>query len=46
MSKLAISCGFKKVECTSTLKLAPRYFANRTDGLVPSSGEEILIAEI
>jgi methyltransferase (TIGR00027 family) len=44
MSKLAISCGFKKVECTSTLKLAPRYFANRSDGLGPSSGEEILIA--
>jgi methyltransferase (TIGR00027 family) len=44
MSKLAISCGFKKVECTSTLKLAPRYFANRSDGLEPSSGEEILIA--
>ena len=43
MTKLAISCGLKKVECTSTLQLAPRYFANRSDGLEPSSGEEILI---
>jgi methyltransferase (TIGR00027 family) len=44
MTKLALTCGFKKVECTSTLQLAPRYFANRSDGLEPSSGEEILIA--
>lgn len=45
MTNLAHECGFKKVECTSTLKLAPRYFSNRSDGLEPSSGEEILIAQ-
>jgi methyltransferase (TIGR00027 family) len=45
MTNLAYECGFKKIECTSTLKLAPRYFSNRSDGLEPSSGEEILIAQ-
>lgn len=44
MKTLAIDCGFRKVELTSTLLLAPRYFSNRSDGLWPSSGEELLIA--
>lgn len=44
MLRLAYEAGFKKAEHLSTADLTPRYFAQRTDGLKPSSGEELLIA--
>jgi len=44
MLALAREIGFKDVQHLSTADLTPRYFANRTDGLKPSTGEEILIA--
>jgi methyltransferase (TIGR00027 family) len=43
MLKLASETGFKEVEHLSTASLTPRYFSGRTDGLRPSSGEELLI---
>jgi methyltransferase (TIGR00027 family) len=43
MLALAREAGFKKVEHLSTASLTPRYFSGRTDGLRPSSGEELLI---
>ncbi|MEK2647065.1 class I SAM-dependent methyltransferase [Bdellovibrio sp. BCCA] len=46
MLKLARSIGFQKVEHLSTADMVPRYFANRSDGLKPSTGEELLIATI
>lgn len=46
MLDLARECGFKKVTHTSTYQMREKYFANRTDGLRPSTGEEILLAEI
>lgn len=42
MKKLALECGFKKVDHTSTSSL--NYFDGRADGLRPSTGEELLIA--
>lgn len=44
MKDLAHEAGFKKTEHLSTFDLTPRYFAGRTDGLRPSTGEELLIA--
>ncbi|HRO66896.1 MAG TPA: class I SAM-dependent methyltransferase, partial [Pseudobdellovibrionaceae bacterium] len=44
MLSLAREAGFRKVEHLSITALIPRYFANRADGLKPSSGEEFLIA--
>lgn len=44
MLELAREMGFKKVEHQSTLGMTSRYFADRADGLRPSSGEELLIA--
>lgn len=41
---LAHEAGFKKVETVSTQDLEPLYFAGRTDGLVPASGEVFLLA--
>jgi methyltransferase (TIGR00027 family) len=41
---LAREAGFNKVEHTSTADLTSKYFANRADGLKPSTGEGILIA--
>lgn len=46
MLKLAREIGFQKVEHLSTMDLIPRYFAGRTDGLKPSSGEEFLIVTV
>ena len=46
MLNLASECGFKKVTHTSTHQMREKYFANRADGLRPSTGEEILIAEV
>ncbi len=46
MLTLARKCGFSHTEHLSTASLAPRYFANRSDLLRPSSGEELLIATV
>ena len=44
MLALAKEAGFKDVRHVSGVLLAERYFADRTDGLRPSSGENLLIA--
>jgi methyltransferase (TIGR00027 family) len=41
---LARGAGFKGATHVSGEALAERYFSNRTDGLCPSSGEDLLIA--
>lgn len=41
---LARECGFTAVEHVSGTALADRYFAGRSDGLRPSTGEDLLIA--
>lgn len=41
---LATAAGFKGVQHVSSTQLAERYFANRSDGLTPAGGEELLIA--
>jgi len=41
---LARAAGFKKAKHMSRSDLIQRYFKGRTDGLVPGSGEEFLIA--
>ena len=41
---LALQAGFKTAEHVSRAEIIERYFANRTDGLVPGSGEEFLVA--
>lgn len=45
MLELAREAGFKKARHVSTADLIARYFAGRADGLRPSSGESILVAE-
>lgn len=44
--KLARDFGFRKLDHFSTTQLTPRYFANRTDDLRPSTGEDLLIATV
>jgi hypothetical protein len=44
MLALAREAGFKDAEHVSGTWLAERYFADRTDGLRPSSGEDLLVA--
>lgn len=44
MLSLAKKAGFKRVSHTSTAHLTQKYFSGRTDGLRPSTGEEILVA--
>ena len=41
---MAREAGFKDAQHVSGSLLAERYFANRTDGLRPSSGEDLLVA--
>jgi O-methyltransferase involved in polyketide biosynthesis len=41
---LARKAGFREVQHVSAASLAQRYFAGRTDGLRPSSSEELLVA--
>jgi methyltransferase (TIGR00027 family) len=41
---LADEAGFKNSETISSKNLSMRYFSNRTDKLIPASGEEFLIA--
>jgi methyltransferase (TIGR00027 family) len=44
MLALAVEAGFKNVRTVSGSSLAERYFADRVDGLRPSTGEDFLIA--
>ncbi len=44
MLALARDAGFRDVEHVSGRDLMARYFANRSDGLQPSSGEDLLVA--
>jgi methyltransferase (TIGR00027 family) len=44
MTALARDCGFTTAEHVSGATLAGRYFAGRTDGLRPSTGEDLLVA--
>jgi len=44
MLGLAREAGIKDAQHVSGTVLAERYFANRTDGLCPSSGEDLLVA--
>ncbi|TAJ84298.1 class I SAM-dependent methyltransferase [Reyranella sp.] len=46
MLALARDAGFRQVEHVSASSLAERYFVGRTDGLRPSSAEELLVATI
>lgn len=46
MLALAQAAGFGGARHVSGPQLAGRYFANRTDGLRPSSGEDLLIATV
>jgi O-methyltransferase involved in polyketide biosynthesis len=45
MVALAREAGFPTARHVSTAELTERYFARRADGLRPSSGEQILLAE-
>jgi O-methyltransferase involved in polyketide biosynthesis len=44
MLTLARDAGFARAEHVSSKELSDRYFANRADGLHPSSGEDLLVA--
>lgn len=46
MISLAKPFGFKKIKTIATSDMFPDYFLSRTDGLRPSTGEILLIAEI
>jgi hypothetical protein len=46
MLALARDVGFYDTRYVARASLAERYFANRTDGLRPSSGEDLLVATI
>ncbi|MDW6065758.1 class I SAM-dependent methyltransferase [Streptomyces sp. FXJ1.4098] len=46
MLAMAREAGFKDARHVSGAVLAERYFADRTDGLRPSSGEDLLLATI
>ena len=41
---LALDCGFKAVRHVSGAELRDRYFNDRSDGLRPSTGEDLLVA--
>ncbi len=41
---MALQAVFQKVEHVSRDEMIQRYFANRSDGLLPASGEEFLVA--
>ena len=43
---LAREAGFREVRHVSAADLEKRYFTGRTDGLRPSRGEELLVAEV
>jgi hypothetical protein len=41
---VARAAGFSHAEHLSSSMMRERYFANRTDGLRPSTGEDVLLA--
>jgi methyltransferase (TIGR00027 family) len=41
---MALGAGFRDVGCLSAAEMTDRYFAGRTDGLRPSSAEDMLVA--
>lgn len=43
--EMAREAGFKEAKTISTQDMIPDYFANRTDGLLPASGEIFLVAK-
>jgi O-methyltransferase involved in polyketide biosynthesis len=43
---LARECGFRETRYVSTDELIDRYFAGRTDGLRPSTGEPLMLATV
>ncbi|WP_019204402.1 class I SAM-dependent methyltransferase [Tsukamurella sp. 1534] len=42
----ALACGLRDARTISTAETTARYFADRADGLVPSHGEEMLVATV
>ena len=44
MVAMARDAGFPDVKRVSSKEIAERYFTGRTDGLRPSSGEEMIVA--
>jgi methyltransferase (TIGR00027 family) len=46
MTALARRCGFREARHVSTAEMVERYFAGRTDGLRPSTGEQMVIATV
>ena len=42
---MARDAGFAAARHVSSRTLAERYFAGRSDGLLPSTGEDLLLAE-
>jgi hypothetical protein len=42
---MAREAGFREAKHVGRAEIIKRYFAGRSDGLQPSSGEEFLIAE-
>lgn len=44
--KIAGETGFKEIQTISTKDMTEKYFKNRTDNLVPASGEFFLVAKI
>jgi O-methyltransferase involved in polyketide biosynthesis len=46
ITHLANEAGFRDVYHISATELSERYFSERTDGLKPSSAEELLVASV
>jgi O-methyltransferase involved in polyketide biosynthesis len=46
VEELAKEAGLKTIETVYTKDMAEKYFKNRTDGLIPASGEFFLVAKI
>jgi hypothetical protein len=46
MLALARETGFREAQHITSVTLAQRYFAGRSDGLRPLSGEELLVATV
>ncbi|HSY62137.1 MAG TPA: class I SAM-dependent methyltransferase, partial [Cytophaga sp.] len=46
ITKLANEIGLKEIQIVSTKNMTEKYFKNRTDKLVPASGEFFLVAKI
>ncbi|MBK7863940.1 MAG: class I SAM-dependent methyltransferase [Archangiaceae bacterium] len=42
---LARQCGFREVRHVSTEEVVARYFAGRSDGLLPAHGEQLIVAK-